>query len=151
MFIHILKSYKRHYLIQARHRKSKGEKHNESRKVNSLTATQTRKMEKEAGEHPGFKITKRNIHKGGVFIIVLESLRRTKLVKNKCLLQPKYILIKSSNIRESNFIQKKGRVSSNVTCWVVVNILFQRTPLSCQRPKLGTSQSIYGKALRLIS
>lgn len=55
MFNHISESYKRHYLIQARQRKFKGETHNENWKVNSLTATRMRKMKKESREHPDWQ------------------------------------------------------------------------------------------------
>lgn len=55
MFNHVSESYKRHYLIQARQRKLKGETHNENWKVNSLTATRMRKMKKESREHPDWQ------------------------------------------------------------------------------------------------
>ena len=41
-----------------------------------------RTMEKETGEHLNFKVTKTNIHKGGVILIVFAYLRRTNVFSN---------------------------------------------------------------------
>lgn len=61
-------------------------------------------MEKEAGEHPDFKLTNRNIHKGGVILIVFASLQKKKISEEQISPPTHIYLIKSSNIRERIFI-----------------------------------------------